>query len=216
MKKHTLVVLVWSPKKTILDAKKAFLSENASHAVRFPSYLHRQLSFGGRWADWGEYYGCVSQPGDTSDGLEIAGPNALVLNGSTIRRVSTFPSQAANLTFYSGGGASTSISTDTGTGDNNDEGSDSGTGGLYGFSLRGITDNVGENSTSSFAAAADLPPVAVDCSDVPVVLNVTSTAFAGEYGAGQRIYFQVIGYSSCPVGSLKQCIRPSFWATWSC
>ncbi|CAM9804617.1 unnamed protein product, partial [Scytosiphon promiscuus] len=114
----------------------------------------------------------VLQPGDTSDGLEIAGSDALMLNGSTIRRMSTFPSQAANLTFDSGG-----------------EYSDGGTGGLYGLSLRGSSDDAGvESSTSS---VADLPPVVVDCSDTPVVLNVTSTAFAGEYGAGQRIYFQV-------------------------
>ncbi|CAM9547550.1 unnamed protein product, partial [Laminaria digitata] len=33
--------------------------------------------------------------------------------------------------------------------------------------------------------------VVVDCSEAPVVENVTATAFAGEYGAGQRIYFQV-------------------------
>ncbi|CAN0022502.1 unnamed protein product, partial [Hapterophycus canaliculatus] len=93
------------------------------------------------------WHGTVLQPGDTSDGLEIAGPDALVLNGSTIRR----------------------------------EDGDIGTGRLYGFSLRGSSSSLG----------ADLLPVVVDCSDIPVVLNLTSTAFAGEYGAGQRIYFQV-------------------------
>lgn len=55
--------------------------------------------------------------------------------------------------------------------------------GLHGFSLRGDDDGA--------ISVSDLPPVVVDCSDVPVVLNVTATAFAGEYGAGQRIYFWV-------------------------
>lgn len=103
------------------------------------------------------------QSGDTSDGLEIAGPDALELNGSTIQRVSTYPSQAANVTFITGGG------------DGSDE-SAGGTLGLSGFSL------LGDDGFS---------PVVLDCSEAPIVENVTSTAFAGEYGAGQRIYFQV-------------------------
>ena len=102
------------------------------------------------------------QPGDTSDALGIAGSDALVLNGSTIRRVSTFPSQAANLSLLGGRGGDT-VETQTS--------------GLSGFSLRG-----GDGGSS---------PVVVDCSEAPVVENVTATAFAGEYGAGQRIYFQV-------------------------
>lgn len=78
--------------------------------------------------------------------------------------MSTSPSQLANLTFVSSG-----RSVDD----------DGGTLGLYEFSLRG-----GGND-------ADSLPVVVDCSDTPVVLGVMATAFAGEYGAGQRIYFQV-------------------------
>lgn len=95
----------------------------------------------------------IPQPGDTSDRLGLAGPNALVLNASTIQRASTFPTQEANLTLS----ASNLIE------------------GLVGYSLR----------------AEDGSTVVVDCSEVPVVGNVTSTAFGGEYGAGQRIYFQV-------------------------
>lgn len=109
----------------------------------------------------------VKQAGDTSDGLEIASSDALELNGATIRRVSTSPSQDANLVFSSG----------------DDDGV--GTRGLYGFSLRGDGED-GDDSSS-----AELPPVVIDCSEAPTVLSVTATAFAGEYGAGQRIYFQV-------------------------
>lgn len=83
-----------------------------------------------------------------------------MLNGSTIQRSSTYPSQAVNLTLLSG-------SSDEGGG---------GTWGLSGFSLRG------DDGSS---------PVIVDCSEVPTIDNVTATAFAGEYGAGQRVYFQV-------------------------
>lgn len=129
----------------------------------------------------------VNQPGDTSDGIEIAGADALALNGSTIKRASTFPSQSANLTLYSGGssGGNSSISGDS-----------DGTLGLYGFSLRGDDGGGGDEGADS----SDLPPVAVDCSVTPFVLNVTATAFAGEYGAGQRIYFQVCREST-PYGS---------------
>ncbi len=109
----------------------------------------------------------VKQAGDTSDGLEIASSDALDLKGATIKRVSTSPSQDANLVFSSG----------------DDDGE--GTQGLYGFSLRGDGED-GDDSSS-----ADLPPVVIDCSEAPTVLSVTATAFAGEYGAGQRIYFQV-------------------------
>lgn len=85
-----------------------------------------------------------------SGGLALAGPNAIVLNGSSIQRASTNPTQAANLTVADGG--------------------------LLGFSL----------------VAADGSPVLLDCSEAPVVENVKATAFAGTYGAGQRIYFQVL------------------------
>lgn len=102
------------------------------------------------------------QPGDTSNAVEIAGSDALVLNGSTIQRVSTFPSQAANLSLLSGRGSDTANTQ---------------TSGLSDFSLRGGNDG--------------WSPVVVDCSEAPVVENITATAFAGEYGAGQRIYFQV-------------------------
>lgn len=105
----------------------------------------------------------IDQPGDTSNGLEIAGTDALQLNGANIQRVSTSPSQLADLTINGGG-----------------------TSGLSQLSLRGGGDDA-DVSTS----AADLLPVVLDCSDTPVVLGVMATAFAGEYGAGQRIYFQV-------------------------
>lgn len=81
--------------------------------------------------------------------------------------MSTSPSQLADLTIASGGS------------------DDGGTLGLYGFSLRG-----GDDADAS-VSTADSPPVIIDCSDTPVVLGVMATAFAGEYGAGQRIYFQV-------------------------
>lgn len=55
-------------------------------------------------------------------------------------------------------------------------GEEGGTPGLSGFSL------LADDGSS---------PIVVDCSDAPVVENVTATAFAGEYGAGQRVYFQV-------------------------
>ena len=113
----------------------------------------------------------INQSGDTSDGLEIASSDALELNGASIRRVSTSPTQDANVVFYSGG-------------DEDSDGGGGGTQGLYGLSLRG--DDDGDSSSS-----ADSPPVVIDCSDAPVVISVTATAFAGEYGAGQRIYFQV-------------------------
>lgn len=102
------------------------------------------------------------QGGDTSDSLELAGPDAVVRNGSTIKRVSTYPSQVANLTISLGGDEDVSWS------------------GLSGFSLRG-----GDDGSLS---------VVVDCSEAAVVENVTTTAFAGEYGAGQRFYFQVIRF----------------------
>ena len=92
-----------------------------------------------------------------------------MLNGSTIQRASTFPSQAANLTILSGGSGDDD-------GDDHDDPAIVETSGLYSdFSLRGD----------------DGSAVVVDCSDAPKVENVTATAFAGEYGAGQRIYFQV-------------------------
>lgn len=91
--------------------------------------------------------------------------------------MSTSPSQPAILTFDGGGSVSSGSS---GVDD------DGGTLGLYDFSLRG-----GGDDTDISSSAADLLPVAVDCSDTPVVLSVIATAFAGEYGAGQRIYFQV-------------------------
>ena len=115
----------------------------------------------------------IDQPGDTSNGLEIADTDALELNGASILRVSTSPSQLADLTIASGGSDSSS------------GGDDGGTLGLYGFSLRGGDD------ANVYVSNADSPPVVVDCSDAPVVLGVMATAFAGEYGAGQRIYFQV-------------------------
>lgn len=90
--------------------------------------------------------------------------------------MSTSPSQLANLTIESGGRNSTGSSDDD----------DGGTLGLYGFSIRGSGDDA-DGSTST----ADSLPVVVDCSDIPGVLSVMATAFAGEYGAGQRIYFQV-------------------------
>ena len=117
----------------------------------------------------------IDQPGDTSDGLEIAGSDALELNGASILRVSTSPIQFADLTIASGGSDSSGSSGDD----------DGGTLGLYDFSLRG-----GDDADVS-VSTADSPPVVVDCSDTPVVLGVMATAFAGEYGAGQRIYFQV-------------------------
>ena len=103
------------------------------------------------------------KPGDTSNGLEVAGADAVLLNGATIQRAATHPSQAANLTLLGADGG------DPGEG---------GTRGLVGFSLRGED---------------GLLPVVVDCSEAPVVQTVKATAFAGEYGAGQRIYFQVRG-----------------------
>lgn len=108
--------------------------------------------------------------------MEIAGSDALVLNGSTIQRVSTFPSQAANLSLLSGGsgGGSSGGGSDTATSGQ--------TSGLSDFSLRGGGNGDDDGSSS---------PVVIDCSEAPVVENVTATAFAGEYGAGQRIYFQV-------------------------
>lgn len=117
----------------------------------------------------------IDQPGDTSDGLEVSGTDALQLNGASIQRVSTYPSQSADLTIGSGGSDGSSS-----------DGSDGGTSGLYGFSLRG-SGGVADISV----AAADSPPVVIDCSETPVILGVMATAFAGEYGAGQRIYFQV-------------------------
>lgn len=131
---------------------------------------------------WHQSTNRTDQPGDTSDGFEIAGADALALNGSAIMRASTFPFQSANLTFHSGGGSG-----------NNSSGDSDGTLGLYGFRLRGG----GDESTDS----SDLPPVTVDCSGTPLVLNVTSTAFAGEYGAGQRIYFRVRTYDGAPEGA---------------
>lgn len=112
----------------------------------------------------------INQPGDTSDGLEIAGTDALQLNGASILRVSTSSSQSANLVIESG----------------SSDGDDGGTLGLYEFSLRGGGDDAGVSTST-----ADSLPVVVDCSDTPVVLGVMATAFAGEYGVGQRIYFQV-------------------------
>lgn len=77
--------------------------------------------------------------------------------------------QAANLTIVPGG--------------NGEKEATTAAGGLSGFSLRGGGDDDDDH------------PVVVDCSEAPVVENVTATAFAGEYGAGQRIYFQVFDVS---------------------
>lgn len=54
--------------------------------------------------------------------------------------------------------------------------------GLSGFSL------IGDNDSAS--------RVVIDCSGSPAVDSVASTAFAGEYGAGQRVYFQVCNGNS--------------------
>lgn len=137
-----------------------------------------------------KFYTGSPQSGDTSDGLQVASSDSLVLNGSTILRVSTYPSQAANLTLVSGsevdGGGTTS--------------------GLPDFLLRG-----GDNSL----------PVVIDCSKVPVVKNVTATAFAGEYGAGQRVYFQVRGDEDMHISRLidiqlsgiKVITQAMYWCT---
>lgn len=96
------------------------------------------------------------QTDDKSDGLAIAGPSSVVLNGSAIQRASTTPVQDVNLTILS-------------------------TEGLVGYSL--VRAEEGDDTSAT--------TVVVDCSETPVVENVTSTAFGGVYGAGQRIYFQV-------------------------
>lgn len=94
------------------------------------------------------------QDGDTADVLAYSGDTAVFLNGSTVRRAATTPTQDANVT---------------------------------------LTEATSETSgvPSTYILGEGGSPIVVDGSDAPIVQNVTSTAYAGEYGAGQRIYFQV-------------------------
>ncbi|CAM9188184.1 unnamed protein product, partial [Discosporangium mesarthrocarpum] len=96
----------------------------------------------------------VLQPGDRTSSMSLNDTGALVLNGSTIERASTAPSQAADLIMPATQGDGTD-------GD---------------LKLRGDSGDL----------------VVVDCSPTPEVVNVSTTAFGGEYGAGQRIYFKVM------------------------